>query len=95
MWLENHARELGAFRREMIASAVLAIGLAGRGVPPLSSQSASLSSVPPRPAVRPAVLTRPSPAASPALCGRLSAIGAALALGAGAAHAEQETAWTY
>ena len=79
----------------MIASAVLAIGLAGRGVPPLSSQSASLSSVPPRPAVRPAVLTRPSPAASPALCGRLSAIGAALALGAGAAHAEQETAWTY
>ena len=95
MWLENHARELGAFRREMIASAVLAIGLAGRGVPPLSSQSASLSSVPPRPAVRPAVVTRPSPAASPALCGRLSAIGAALALGAGAAHAEQETAWTY
>jgi len=79
----------------MIASAVLAIGLAGRGVPPLSSQSASLSSVPPRPAVRPAVVTRPSPAASPALCGRLSAIGAALALGAGAAHAEQETAWTY
>ena len=44
---------------------------------------------------RPAVVTRPSPAASPALCGRLSAIGAALALGAGAAHAEQETAWTY
>ena len=41
------------------------------------------------------MVTRPSPAASPALCGRLSAIGAALALGAGAAHAEQETAWTY